>query len=287
VIHFDSLRSARRLAEAAPRLGPARVASAEAVELFDTDPDDPGLRQLWANLDGLHLPDAALAERARALGCPSRIPVMAIPPAPEHGLLETPATALDGGREIRACSMGELHWTSGFEYAMQAIALLRERGTTWRLTVIGTGPLLDALLYARRDLDLESAVEFIHDPDRAGTLESLRGAQVYVHSAVVPGATPGLVNAVAAAVPVVATDGGKLVGSLVGGGLHPTLPRRDPHALADAITRVAADTALARRLGESGRSSLAPLLASRGAEVEDLYREALDAGRSRKRAPKV
>jgi glycosyltransferase involved in cell wall biosynthesis len=289
LIHFDSLREAARLSRRARGLGATLVASTEAPELYDASPDEDWLGRLWDELDGLVVPDAELMARARRLGSPRRLAVAAIPPSPDPAPPAGDRHAAATG-EIRACSIGGLHWTSAFEFAMQAIALLRDRGIRAHLTLIGSGDLLDELMYSRRELSLESALEFIPGPGTPQALRALRSASVYVHSSTVPGVTPGLIAAGLWELPVLATDGGVLVRAIAGGDEAAVpIPRRDARALAAAMERLAADPELACRLGASARSRATELTDARGREVAlgDLYERALESARSRKRDPNV
>jgi glycosyltransferase involved in cell wall biosynthesis len=278
VIHFDSLRSAARLAGRARFPGGALVASTGAVELFDAGPDDAELRDLWSRLDGLLLPDLELLERARRLGCPDRIAVRAIPPTPQPAPPTTPVARRGVDDEIRACSIANLHWTSGFEYAIHAIALLRARGVQARLTLVGSGALLDVLMYYRAVLDLRAEVEFVLDIGGSEAIEALHTANVYLHPSTVPGLTPGLLAAASWKLPVLATDGGRLVRTIACGDRSADpIPRRDAPALAEALERLAADLGLARRLGGSAQDRTAPLLGddARVAALRGLYEDAV------------
>jgi glycosyltransferase involved in cell wall biosynthesis len=290
VAHLGSLHSAARLAGPARRLGLAPVASTDAAELFDASPEESWLRGLWPRLDGLQLPDAELLERARRLGCPPGLSVGIVPPAPKPvPVAGSPRPQVAEG-EIRACTIGDLHWASGLEYALHAVAIARAAGLDARLTIVGRGDLIDELFYYRRELGLDTAVEFVTEIGSPAAAAALRGAHVYLHASTVPGVTPGLLAGAASGLAVLATDGGALVRAIACAedGADP-LPRRDARSLARALERMAANPELARRLGDSARSRAAGLTRDDAREDarRSLYDEVVASRRSRKSAPKV
>ena len=66
--------------------------------------------------------------------------------------------AIAGGPAVRLLSVGRLSWTQGFDDAMQAVKMVRERGVDCRQRIFGEGPYLRALWFARHQLDLERHV---------------------------------------------------------------------------------------------------------------------------------
>ena len=74
-----------------------------------------------------------------------------------------------------------------------------------------------------------------------------------MHSAVSEGFCNGVIEAQAHGVPVVCTDAGGLPENVDDGVTGIVVPRRDPAALAAALTRLAADGDLRARMGAAGR----------------------------------
>ncbi len=87
----------------------------------------------------------------------------------------------------------------------------------------------------------------------AAVLEEMRGADMFLHPAVSEGFGNAVMEAQAAALPVVCTDADGLRENIADGETGFAVARRDPSALAAALARLAADRDLRRRMGEAGR----------------------------------
>jgi glycosyltransferase involved in cell wall biosynthesis len=292
VVHFGSARSAAAAGPAVAALGATSVVSLGGQELYGTHPDDLELvREGCEAADLLHLPDEILWERAREIGCPESVSREVVPPAADPRLLEIPRPA-DRGRagSLRLLSLGVLTWMAGFEYGLQAVRLLLDRGIACSYRVLGEGPDVDDLVIAREQLQLQDAVELVLGADRDRVREELRAADVYLHTAVIPGLDQGVVDAAAAGLPVVATDGGPLMRMALTDGVGALVDRRDPAGLAEAIAGLAGDPEARGRIGQVGRARVGERFGL-DAQVDGLtrlYSQALaGAQRSRKRAPKV
>jgi colanic acid/amylovoran biosynthesis glycosyltransferase len=291
VVHFGSARSAAAAGPTVGALGASSVVSLGGEELYGTHPGDlERVREGCRGADLLHLSDEVLWERAREIGCPESVSREVLPPAADPRLLEIPRPAdAARGEQLRLLSLGALTWMGGFEYALQAVRLLLDRGIACRCRVVGEGPDVDDLVIAREQLGLQDAVELVPDADRDRVREELRAADVYLHTAVIPGLGQGVVDAQAAALPVVTADGGPLVRMALSG-TGALVSRRDPAGLAEAIAALAEDPEARERIGQAGRARVSERFRL-DAQVDGfvrLYTQAL-AGRhrSRKSAPKV
>lgn len=164
-----------------------------------------------------------------------------------------PRRAGPPGRSLRILAAGRLDPRKGLEVLLEAARLLRERaGPVWELQIVGEGS-------GRRQL--EKTVRAQRLPVRflgAVSPEEIPLRYREADIAVAP-ATYGesfgvvLLEAMAAALPVVASDlpGYRGVLAPSGGGL--LVPPGDPHRLADALHQLGLDPARRLALGESGR----------------------------------
>lgn len=187
-----------------------------------------------------------------------------------------PATALPPGR--RVLWVGRLDRQKGFPVALRAFERLARDFEDVSLIVAGDGRDRDALR------SLSGGVR-----DRVVMLGAVpHGRLPGYHAAADVFISPAtgqesfglvLVEAMAAGVPVVASD---IAGyrEVVRGGVNGLLvPSGDPAALAEAVGRILSDPGLAERLREAGRSRAREFswekVASR---LEDVYREAVEIG---------
>jgi glycosyltransferase involved in cell wall biosynthesis len=190
---------------------------------------------------------------------------------------EREAAAGPGGEPLIA-GIGRLVEQKGFVHLIDALARLRRDGLAARLLLLGEGPL-------RADLEARAAAAGVADrvslPGfRADVQGLLATVDVVAFSSLDEGLPMALLEAMAAARCVVATDVGG-VGDAVRHEREGLLvPPRDPASLAAALARVLRDGELRRRLGAAAeRRFRERFTAERMAEAyARLYREVL-AGR--------
>jgi glycosyltransferase involved in cell wall biosynthesis len=158
------------------------------------------------------------------------------------------------GDALRVVSVARSHWVKGLEFAVQAVALARAAGHDVVYTIVGpSGPARPAVEYAVRDLGLTDAVTFAGPRSQAGVRAALARADVYLLSSVGEGASRAVLEAMAMAVPIVTTDAGGMTEILEAGREGVGVPRRDPRALADAISMLATDPARRAEMGRRAR----------------------------------
>lgn len=110
--------------------------------------------------------------------------------------------------QIHFLSSGRLMWRKGFPDLLIALRHLRDRDMDARLTLIGVGPELDHMLFLRKMLDLESAVDLPGKLTYEQIRNLFRGAHAYIQSSVAEGLSNSLAEAMANGLPVFATDVG-------------------------------------------------------------------------------
>ena len=211
--------------------------------------------------------DRTLAHRVRAFLCPSssltryldsngyrpaiHLPSFAhIPPEVLTGVAPSPAT----GIPPTVGYMGRLEWYKGVHDLIQAIALVRERVPEVRLDIAGDGPYRATLEAQVSRLGLSDRVTWRGHVDASAKEAWFRG----VHVATAPSNLwenfpLTALEALVRGRPVVATDIGgipDIVDDGVSGRLVP-IARAD--LLADAITGLLLDPAMATKFGLEGR----------------------------------
>ena len=124
--------------------------------------------------------------------------------------------------------------------------------TPFSALLVGDGPDRPALEASIRALGLEDTVTLAGS--RSDVPALLAAADVFVLSSRSEGAPFSILEAMAAGLPVVASDVGGVGELVVDGETGLLVPPADPGRLADALRRVLGDAALRRRLGAAGRA---------------------------------
>jgi glycosyltransferase involved in cell wall biosynthesis len=162
----------------------------------------------------------------------------------------------------RIISIGRLVTFKGFEYLIDACAELARRGLEFTCEIIGDGPL-------RRDLDariiklnLSDRVELLGSLSQGAVLEKLRAADIFALASVTD--TQGasdvfptvIIEAMAAARPVVSTRLAGIPESVVDGETGLLVPPGDITALSEALGRLIEDARLRLQYGRAGRTRI-------------------------------
>ncbi|SEO34992.1 Glycosyltransferase involved in cell wall bisynthesis [Salinihabitans flavidus] len=161
-----------------------------------------------------------------------------------------------GGAGRNLVFVGRLAAVKGIAVLLEALATLRESHPDLHLTLIGDGPERVALEGRARQLGVKGCVTFAGYRSQDEVAGTLRGSDLLVLPSFAEGVPVVLMEAMAAGLPVVATQVAG-VSELVEDGVSGRLvPPGDAGALADAIDTILRDPEEAVRLGQAGRAKV-------------------------------
>ena len=162
----------------------------------------------------------------------------------------------------RIISIGRLVAFKGFEYLIDACAELARRGLNFTCEIIGDGPLRGDLEANIRKLNLSDRVHLLGSLSQGAVLERLWAADIFALPSVTD--TQGasdvfptvIIEAMAAARPVVSTHLAGIPESVVHGETGLLVPPEDTMALAEALGRLIQDPKLRLHYGRAGRERI-------------------------------
>jgi glycosyltransferase involved in cell wall biosynthesis len=182
-----------------------------------------------------------------------RIPQDKLVVIPNGSQLGTPGSdVLHAVPEVLA--VGRLIDAKDYPTLLRAAGLLRDQGRRFVLKIVGDGPLREALVRESVAAKLDSHVEWLGSRRDVNVL--MPACDVFVLSSIREGQPMVLLEAMAAARPIVATRVGGIPETVRDGAEALLVPPGNPAALAEAIARLLDDRALARRLGENARARM-------------------------------
>jgi glycosyltransferase involved in cell wall biosynthesis len=156
-------------------------------------------------------------------------------------------------------AVGRLIEKKGFADLIDSCAILKDSGQDFTCTIIGEGPLEDALRSRTADRGLEDCVELAGPLSQSEIGARLACSTVFVLPCVreADGAMDNLptviMEAMAAGLPVISTPIAGIPEMVEDGATGELVAEREPVALAAAIKRLIDDPQRARQLGERGR----------------------------------
>src|SRR6266516_1328539 len=148
----------------------------------------------------------------------------------------------------RIISVARFAFPKDFAALVRALAMV---SADYRATFVGEGPALSDIATAVEMQGLEAKVELLGA--RGDVRELLASSDIFVLSSRSEGHPVSLLEAMAAGLPVVATDVGGVAESVVHGQTGLLVPAGNVTALAAALERLVEDEQLRRRLGTAGR----------------------------------
>lgn len=283
VIHFEFGALAVGRMSVKDLLGCKVIVSFRGYDLNYVGLEDPNYyREVWEHADALHLLGEDLWRRAQRRGCPPEKLHALIPPAIDTNFFDPgerchsePVGTPE--RPLRILSVGRLDWRKGYEYALQAVRLLKDKGICCEYHIVGDGDYLEPIAFARHQLGLEDTIHFLGAQPREEVRKQMLWADVFLHAAVSEGFCNAVMEAQAMKLPVVCTDAGGLPENVANGETGFVVPRRNPKALAEKLMLLAKDASLRQRMGEAGRKRVLTHfnLDNQIAAFERLYRQVL------------
>jgi len=185
----------------------------------------------------------------------------------------------------RLLCVGRLSSEKGIGFLLEAMALLKRRGLTCRLDIVGNGPQEQELRNKAAGFGLESEVVFHgYVPYGPALFDLYQRAGVLVLPSLTEGFPQVINEALCVGVPTIASRVGGIPDFLTDGETALLVPPGEAAALAAAIERLAGDAGFLERLSHNGRALMAEntLEANRARVLNIIRNEVLeDADRRR------
>lgn len=221
---------------------------------------------------------SALLDDLAALGCPPEKLVLNRTGIPFDSFAAQPRKIPRHGEWI-LLQGGRLIPKKDHATTLRALAELRKSFPYVRLQIAGEGPEQPRLEQLARDLGVAEAVDWMGFLDEKAMIRALHEAHVFVHpSATGPdgnreGVPNGLLEAMATALPVVATRHGGIPEAVKDGTSGLLVEEKNPHALANALATLLGDPEHAIALGLAGADSVRAHFSSTAsiAALETIY----------------
>lgn len=158
------------------------------------------------------------------------------------------------GSKVEILTVARLTKQKSIDTLIDALEILRARGTDARLCIVGDGDQRAALEQKTRAQNLETVVEFSGMRPQSELPNLYAQCDVFVLSSVREGMGLVLAEALLCGAPVIATNSGGVTDIVRDGETGLLFPERDANALADALEKYARDLQYAARLAENGRA---------------------------------
>lgn len=146
-----------------------------------------------------------------------------------------------------------LYWIKGFEYLLEAIRILLDKGWRIHYYISGTGDQEHSVLYTIKDLHLEEHVHLLGWSKPEVKKQWMQKADLYVLGSVNEGFNNSVLQAQACGLPVVCSDAGGLPENIQDGVTGMIARRRDAKDFADKIEYLLSNPDLLIQMGKNAR----------------------------------
>ncbi len=186
-------------------------------------------------IDGFHAVSLAIGLEAQKYGAmPDKIRCIhsVIPPRFFHFFKPFEKSK---NKTIQIVSVGRFHWKKGFQYAFDALYLLKKAGLDVEYTVIGSEVIPENVLFHLHQLHLEPQIKFIGTLAQEDLLETLKSFDALLLSSVEEGIANVVLEAMAVGLPVISTNCGGMAEVVAHKDTGWLVNSRSPKAIANAI----------------------------------------------------
>ncbi len=212
-------------------------------------------KKVWQNLDRFHFLGNDLKNRAIKRGYPSNKTEALIPPGIDTDFF-TPSGKTKSLDKFIIVSVGRLAWKKGYEYGIQAIAMLKANGIPIEYRIIADGNYKQPILFAISELGLEDEVRIIPAHTSEDVKQQLEEAHVFLHPAISEGFSNAVLEAQAMQLPVVTTNADGLSENVQNGVTGFVVPVYNVNALAERLEWCYNNKVLLLAIGKLGRQRI-------------------------------
>lgn len=136
---------------------------------------------------------------------------------------------------LHIISVGRFFWKKGYEYALDALAILKEKEIPFTYTLIAEGETPANVTYQLHQLGIADSVNIVNGTTHDGVIKAIEEHDVLLLSSVEEGIANVVMEAMAVGTPVVTTDVGGMKETVNNGEAGFVVKVRDVQAIAVAL----------------------------------------------------
>lgn len=211
--------------------------------------------KVFSRADILHFISNALRKKAISLGAnPEKCIVI------NRSIKVQTETLLskesNNSTKIKILSVGRLVWEKGYLYALETMALLKEKGYDFEYHIVGSGIDKNMLQYHRKRLDLTDNVYFVGELSKEGVKEVLCTADIYFQPSVSEALSLAIIEASYFRLPIVSSSVGGIPEVVVHGKTGYLSSPCVPLLYSKNIIKLIEDKELRVKMGNAGHNRI-------------------------------
>ncbi|MBL0109115.1 MAG: glycosyltransferase family 4 protein [Ignavibacteria bacterium] len=164
-------------------------------------------KKYFPEIDAFHAVSEAIAAEAVKYGADKKRISVIHSSVKDELLIMNPEPHVKGN-EIELISVGRHHWKKGYHYALDAMKILKDKGTRFKYTIVAQGDIPEELLFMLDDYKLKNEVEIINGMSNEELIKLLQTKHLLLLPSVEEGIANVVLEAMAAGIPVLSTNCG-------------------------------------------------------------------------------
>jgi len=194
-------------------------------------------RLLWMKIDKVHTISDDLYKKAIDLGLDIKTPYEKITPAINTEFFNSNVQE-NLHNPLRILTVGRLTWKKGYEYALEALSLLKGKQINFEYRIVGEGDYREAILYAIHQLGLTDNVILRGQLSPEQVKDEMEWADLYTQPSIQEGFCNAVLEAQAMGLLCIVTNAEGLSENVLDGKTGWVVSKRSPEAITEQIIKI-------------------------------------------------
>lgn len=252
IIHFEFGTLAKDIIMLKQLTNAKMVVSFRGYDMYYVGLDNKDYyKDVWNYADGLHFLGSHLKQTAVKRGYGNNKIEAIISPAVDVAFFHNSEKKISSN-ELRIISVGRLTWRKGYDYALQAMKLLKDRDIPFQYTIVGNGEHLQAIQFMITEFGLEDRVQLKGGLSSEEVRDALSKADIFLQASVSEGFCNAVIEAQSMGLPVICTNAGGLPENIADNITGFIVPGWDARAIADKIEWCYYNSTALHEIGRNG-----------------------------------
>lgn len=139
------------------------------------------------------------------------------------------------GNGLNLISIGRFHWKKGYDYALDALSILKQKNIDFTYTIVAQGIIPDDIIFQMNQLGLKENVHIINGLPHDEVIKKVESSDALLLPSIEEGIANVALEAMAVGTPVISTDCGGMNEVIVNNVSGLIVGTRDSEALAGAM----------------------------------------------------
>jgi len=237
-LHFGFATMGIQRENVAQAIGAKSAVSLRGFDIGLYSHQHPGCYNLlWKKIDKIHTISDDLYYKAIELGLDQKVSCEKITPAINTDFFSSELDR-DLHDPLRVLTVGRLDWKKGYEYALQALSLLKEKQCNFEYHIIGTGNYCEPIKFAIHQLGLTENIILKGLLPHEDVKSEMEWADIYIQPSIQEGFCNAVLEAQAMGLLCIVSNAEGLSENIIHGKTGWVVPKRSPEAIAEQTLNI-------------------------------------------------